>query len=1207
MKGDFTRNTYKERNHYSRVLMQQGRVQLDADWNEQLDIAAHVDRTVRRDVIGHCGGPQGSDADGNPLAGFLITPDGGDVRISAGRYYVGGILAENETERLFTDQVDYREAALPADPGSYLFYLDVWERHLTALDDGDIREVALGGPDTTTRARVMAQVKWEAIEDGAGCQDFGPGWIPDGMERTGRLAARSEPDPSSTDPCIVPEAAGYRRLENQLYRVEVHESGGLGSATFKWSRENGSIVTRWLSQDGDNLTVSSAGRDSVLGFASQEWVELTDEIREQAGLPGTLVMIDNIDGNILTIDPGTATGSTNLVDFDSGTARIRRWESDGLLNVSVPGENDGWIGLEEGVEIKFQTGQFQTGDYWLIPARTLLGDVLWDVEAGTGPEGFQLAHGIKHSYCPLAIGPFSGETWEVLVDCRRLFPPLTEIDRGESCCQVSVGDGVISVGDFSDIQAAVDSLEGSGQICILSGVYTLRQPVLLEGVDVIINGCGRSTVILAPSGEPAFIITGGEVRLESLSIQAASQSGALVARRVESLTVRDCRILNAGIQFDPTHRRRFFTASGMDAPEAARLHARMPGELPLEGMGPAIAVALGRRVAIEQNLLAGLPSILSQAVNVDIRSNRIAAGGVWIADGSAGVKMLGNTISQGEGPGVILGGILGELNLPDREAGVVSVYIDDNTITLMRGSGISSTAEQERNFELGELEDVHIRGNRIRHCALNGPDQRYDPVAAGGIVLRHISGLYIRDNLITHNGGEGAPACGVFTYACLGLEVVNNHISDNGDPAIRGENETCVRFSEMEPQEGPGPFESEIASFASVDFNNQPTGFLIDSIAGTRGLNCHFGTEISLTNPAAGVRMNIVVGNRVILRAIRADGSEEEQILSSQAQPQDVGFSGPDIVRVRVQAPGNESWIVNFCVLGEGVQVEGYQAGLAALYVIGGEVSDPSLSPGVTFQTSSPAALIHDNVIVCPRGQALIVGGVGPVSISDNTLTSQGARQQPPTSQNDLFSRLAALGLGVFVYNLGQMPGAGGAAGGVSTAGELNFTSVGSLRASAPVRTTLPDGRTLFHGNQVTLEILDEDDRLLTSCAALISLDDLSIQDNQVLTRIASPVITSVFAHALTIRASGNRMHELPNRALASYFSQGIMNNATGNQGTHCIIVNGTMVVNSNNQVAIPDNCQAFSNLNTGPDELRTVGIGRLSINREAVLRRVRT
>src|SRR5207247_837956 len=38
-------------------------------------------------------------------------------------------------------------------------YLDVWQRHLTALDDPLIREVALGGPDTTTRAQVVWQVR----------------------------------------------------------------------------------------------------------------------------------------------------------------------------------------------------------------------------------------------------------------------------------------------------------------------------------------------------------------------------------------------------------------------------------------------------------------------------------------------------------------------------------------------------------------------------------------------------------------------------------------------------------------------------------------------------------------------------------------------------------------------------------------------------------------------------------------------------------------------------------------------------------------------------------------------------------------------------------------------------------------------------------------------------------------------------------------
>ena len=35
--GDLTRSTFRAYRHYSGVRMQQGRVQLDADWNEQLD------------------------------------------------------------------------------------------------------------------------------------------------------------------------------------------------------------------------------------------------------------------------------------------------------------------------------------------------------------------------------------------------------------------------------------------------------------------------------------------------------------------------------------------------------------------------------------------------------------------------------------------------------------------------------------------------------------------------------------------------------------------------------------------------------------------------------------------------------------------------------------------------------------------------------------------------------------------------------------------------------------------------------------------------------------------------------------------------------------------------------------------------------------------------------------------------------------------
>jgi len=38
----------------------------------------------------------------------------------------------------------------------------------------------------------------------------------------GALVARSQPTVASEEPCLVTPGAGYRRLENQLYRVEIH-------------------------------------------------------------------------------------------------------------------------------------------------------------------------------------------------------------------------------------------------------------------------------------------------------------------------------------------------------------------------------------------------------------------------------------------------------------------------------------------------------------------------------------------------------------------------------------------------------------------------------------------------------------------------------------------------------------------------------------------------------------------------------------------------------------------------------------------------------------------------------------------------------------------------------------------------------------------------------------------------------------------------
>ena len=225
----------------------------------------------------------------------------------------------------YLTQADYPEPTsgilrpLPGPPGpnaavAFLAYLDLWEQHVTTLQDDELREVALGvsGPDTTTRTRLIGQVKLKRLRDGLGpkpsCSQYGPGWTPKGAESSGLLAARAEMSDEKEGPCIVPPGAGYHRLENQLYRVEIHEKGGIGDATYKWSRENGSIVVGWEKQDSVNprkLTVSSVGRDAVLGISADDWVEITDDMRELHGKPGVMAQVEKVDELVITLKAGT--------------------------------------------------------------------------------------------------------------------------------------------------------------------------------------------------------------------------------------------------------------------------------------------------------------------------------------------------------------------------------------------------------------------------------------------------------------------------------------------------------------------------------------------------------------------------------------------------------------------------------------------------------------------------------------------------------------------------------------------------------------------------------------------------------------------------------------------------------------------------------------------------------------------------------------
>ena len=436
MKGDFSRNTFRPAKHYSGVRMQQGRVQLDADWNEQLDIQSHLDETTHRDVIGRAGGPLEA---GTPIdqTGFAIFLQGNQPWVRKGRYYVDGILCENEDDTAVATQPDLKALPpLPTAEGTYLFYLDVWQRHVTALEDSDLREVALGGPDTATRTRTVWQVKWLHVT-GADlakpCEDFGtPQWTPAALLSTGKLAARAQPEATSSNPCEVPASAGYRRLENQLYRVEVHDEGSAdGTATFKWSRDNGVLVSAVKSVDAALrlITVDVPGKDAYRRFMPDQWVELTDEDRVLRGQPGVLLQLESVTGpqlKVMTWPAGTpATGKLTLRAWDTvSTNGVLKVSTD--ADTSTPAIKD-WVTLESGIQVLFTAGTYRTGDYWLIPARTVLGSVEWPLDAAKNPI-FEGRHGISHHYCALAMVRRNADgSYTPLHDCRRLFPPLTQL------------------------------------------------------------------------------------------------------------------------------------------------------------------------------------------------------------------------------------------------------------------------------------------------------------------------------------------------------------------------------------------------------------------------------------------------------------------------------------------------------------------------------------------------------------------------------------------------------------------------------------------------------------------------------------------------------------------------------------------------------------------------------------------------------------
>lgn len=350
--------------------------------------------------------------------------------IGAGNYYVDGILCENELPVLATMQPDLQTALSSLFKDHYyLAYLDVWERHITHLEDPYLLEQALDGVDTATRTKIVWQVKLLDIGTNYTKCNLWNSKLHDNINQptTGKMQARAKPSPQNTAKCSLYETAGYVGLENQLYRVEVHNSGNLTNANFKWSRDNGTIVSKIkeFKSNENKIEIEERGKDRLIDFTKDQWVEITDESHEQLGTAGTLVKIKELNGTTLEYYP--VTGDKITKKSFPLNPKIRRWESKGDSVLITVEDLHAYIELEDGVQINLSEGNYRTGDYWLIPARTKSGTVEWPTFGISEEPLALLPFGIMHHYAPLALLQYTDSKFEFKEDLRGFFSSLTDL------------------------------------------------------------------------------------------------------------------------------------------------------------------------------------------------------------------------------------------------------------------------------------------------------------------------------------------------------------------------------------------------------------------------------------------------------------------------------------------------------------------------------------------------------------------------------------------------------------------------------------------------------------------------------------------------------------------------------------------------------------------------------------------------------------
>ena len=563
---DISRFLFQPAKHYSSVRMQQGRVILDSDWNESERIDDEEARRTLVDMICSKGTSNQGFRVGNirdaevepPLADPVATYD---FDFENGSFYIGGLRFETETDgdpETFLGQIDWLQidalaANLPARPVNLpagavrrdLVYLRGWEQCVTSIEDSELRERALGGPDTSVRMRRMRRVEvLTDVPDGCAAafnalqEKLTAPIAPDAgaahefdlesceLKSKARLTVEPNPGDITEDPCKPAVPGGYLGADNQTIRVQLTATN-----RFIWGYDNASPLYRVQVENIPNAPGGVDGTRRKIKFLTVPRDQLAQPLAGQAVeiIPwGALLpnqeKVAEFQGQFFTVETSFDPEDNSLTITEPVAEEAVQWLADHPQFWSDLDEPEhqqyfylrlwtGGSGDAADPDLQFTPGtpvalkgtglslvfsdEGLPGDFWIIAARPSTPNLVvpWELLDSAPPAG------PRYFFAPLALVQWrlnqNGILQPTVHDCRERFRPLCDI-RG--CCTVTVGDGVSSRGDFDSIEEAISHLpEQGGEVCLLPGLHETN--AILQGRrNVVIKGCGNQTVVIPRRG-----------------------------------------------------------------------------------------------------------------------------------------------------------------------------------------------------------------------------------------------------------------------------------------------------------------------------------------------------------------------------------------------------------------------------------------------------------------------------------------------------------------------------------------------------------------------------------------------------------------------------------------------------------------------------------------------------------------------------------